>query len=307
MKTFHINSSQNIKEIVSFTILILAVTLTSQISKAAEEVITPQTLQTISLAKKISGLAGALDGCGRKDDAKTVMNIHFELLLKAEKSGFIPTNLITLLELGFKSYDESKEIFSSNPPFPCSQINTYIAEWKEEYKSFEKTLNAKAYVNNTAPQISNSEALKILDAVNKFGSSISCASRPAEKDRIAILDHGNEVNSDYHRYPLYAVIWDGDIGCDFNGRLGPHIAIVTKGPGNSYFVVPAESAPAISVEPFGLVEKIIASTEQTITLDSVTLGPEDPRCCPTNRRRVTLTVDRARNWSVSNITPLLKK
>lgn len=283
---------------------------TANIARGADEGFTPETLQTIILAKTISGLAGALDGCGRPDAAKTAMTMHFDLLIQAGKMGVVPENLTSLLELGFKSYDENKSTFSKSPPIPCSSLNDHIIKWSQDRLAFENSTGKGSHTPPLKRSIkgpTQSATKSILDAVDKFGASISCSSRPTTADRILTLDPGNDSNSSEHRFPVYAVIWDGDIACDFNGRLQHNIAIVMGGIGRSHFVVPRKSEPIINVEPFGLLERIIGFTEDSVTLESVTLAGEDPRCCPTNRRRVTLKTDLIGNWSISNIVQLPKK
>lgn len=80
---------------------------------------------------------------------------------------------------------------------------------------------------------------------------------------------------------------------DLNGDGKPDIVLQwdVLGPTWSYaklsiFLDQGKSYRTLTIDLTGLVEKI-AVNGSTILVDTKTLGPSDPRCCPTVKKRVT--------------------
>ena len=97
----------------------------------------------------------------------------------------------------------------------------------------------------------------------------------------------------------YAVLWSGDLGATGgSGSTAAYITIVTVCMGDTFVVEPTRSSPVINYEaPVRGIERIISSTKDSMTLEGLTLGPNDPNCCPSIRNRFTLKLDANGNWA----------
>jgi hypothetical protein len=136
------------------------------------------------------------------------------------------------------------------------------------------------------------EARKVVGAVQKYASAISCSNVKVNARKIAVLIPYSSNDS------KYAVLWDGDIGCSgTNGNDQTHIAIVGIGVADTFVVDPLASSPTIRFDsPAQFVDKIVVSDPRSLVLEGKVEGPNDALCCPSVRLRFTLRADDNQNW-----------
>lgn len=137
---------------------------------------------------------------------------------------------------------------------------------------------------------------KIIRAVTGYANSISCPNVKIDPSQIVTLVPDQEIGD--HNLAKYAVLWLGDVGCWCgSGTEKTNIAIVTLN--CDYTVDPLRSSPIIKFRsPVRYVERIIANTSDSITLEGMKYGPEDARCCPSIPVRFTLKEDKIGNWNL---------
>lgn len=100
---------------------------------------------------------------------------------------------------------------------------------------------------------------------------------------------------------MYAVLWDGDIGCmGGSGTSSVNLAIVTISTGDSYVVDPTLSSP-ISDFAFPLrgLTRIVGNTKDTLILEGLDMGADDANCCPTIKTRLTMQMDDKGHWKIT--------
>lgn len=98
----------------------------------------------------------------------------------------------------------------------------------------------------------------------------------------------------------YAVLWTGDIGCaGGSGTNGTNIAMVSIGSGDSFFVDPTRSSPAIDFDsPTRYVDRLVGNTRDSLILEGHEYGANDSNCCPSINLRFTLRLDAKGNWKL---------
>lgn len=137
-----------------------------------------------------------------------------------------------------------------------------------------------------APSIEE-KTKKIVDVVNRYSSSISCTDLATEGKYIAAL---TPFKSTLQRYDAkFAVLWAGDIGCaGGSGTSSFNIAVVKVGAGDTFYVDAYQSDPLIGTPLPPGVEKVVGATHNTLVLDTLAYGENDPNCCPSIKERITL-------------------
>lgn len=139
---------------------------------------------------------------------------------------------------------------------------------------------------------------QIIRSATGYANSISCQGVTIQPKQIAALVPYKTM--DDRSDAKYAVLWDGDIGClGGSGTSTENISIVTISTGDSYVVDPRLSSPLIEFSP-GLhnIDRIVGNTKDTLILEGLEFGPNDPHCCPSVRVRITMRVDEKGNWKV---------
>jgi hypothetical protein len=84
--------------------------------------------------------------------------------------------------------------------------------------------------------------------------------------------------------------------------------MVSIGAGNSFFVDPLRSSPAIKHEiPVRYVERLVGNTADSLTVEGKAYGPKDGNCCPSINVRATVKVDAKGNWKIIERKIILPK
>ena len=149
---------------------------------------------------------------------------------------------------------------------------------------------------------------QIVRSVTGYANAISCPGVKVEPKQIDALVPYKSI--DDRLDAKYAVLWTGDIGCaGGSGTVGTNLSIVTVSTGDSYVVDPLQSSPVIQFEsPVRGVERIVGNTRDSLILEGVEYGSNDPNCCPSIKVRFTLRVDEKGNWkTVEKKTMPVKK
>ena len=136
---------------------------------------------------------------------------------------------------------------------------------------------------------------QILTAVKKYSEAISCTDATPRASNIAAMVPYK--NSDQRLDAKFAVIWFGDIGClGGSGTSGARIAMVKVGAGDNFYVSAGESSPQIEDDLPRYVERVVGSTQDSIIVDVRDYGANDPNCCPSLRKRLTLRLTPKEGW-----------
>jgi uncharacterized membrane protein len=140
-------------------------------------------------------------------------------------------------------------------------------------------------------------ARDVVKAATAYADAISCEHSKISVKSIAALV---PYKADSAWAVKYAVVWSGDIGCDGGtGSINSAISIVKGGMGSSFRVDPLRSSPSIKHEiPVRRVERLVAHTADSLTIEGKAYGPGDGNCCPSVNVRVTLKVDAKGNWKM---------
>lgn len=140
---------------------------------------------------------------------------------------------------------------------------------------------------------------KVISSATSYANAISCPGVKIEPKLVATLVPYKTM---WDRMDAkYAVMWWGDIGCaGGSGTGGTHVSIVTISTGDSYVVDPFQSSPVIQFEsPVRAVERIVSNTRDSLILEGMEYGPNDPNCCPSIKVRFTMRADEKGNWKVA--------
>lgn len=170
---------------------------------------------------------------------------------------------------------------------------------KFRYQALAATLSivlgAAALAQDSTVPSTQAQTKAIISAVKKFSESISCTGAPPESQYIAAMIPYKTVEARLET--KFAVVYHGDIGCaGGSGTSGAAIAIVRIGAGETFYVSPKESSPVVDDELPRMVERVVGATSDSITIDALTYGKDDPNCCPSIRKRLTLRQMSNGNW-----------
>lgn len=181
-----------------------------------------------------------------------------------------------------------------NQSIPSSDVN-------DQKSNKVDSINNNIVVNEEDEKISTENITNcIINVVTNYSKSISCEYKKINPEDIAALVPYQNLESRYDA--KYAVIWGGDIGCNgSSGSFSTNIAVVRIGVGYIFLVDPSLSSPVVKFDiPFKSAEKIIGNTENSIIIEGLALGPDDPNCCPSVKTQVTVKVDEDGNWKLVN-------
>lgn len=161
-------------------------------------------------------------------------------------------------------------------------------------------LSFVAFVSNSFAQsapTAHEITSEIIRTATAYANAISCGGGPALNDIAALTPY---KTMDDRMDEKYAVLWMGDIGCSGGTHsMTTNIAIVQVGGlTNPYYVDPLQSSPVVKFGFNGLFERIVGNTKDTLILEGMELGQEDPACCPSVKARTTLRVDQKGNWKI---------
>ena len=148
-------------------------------------------------------------------------------------------------------------------------------------------------------------ARKIAGAVDGYITAMGCQhAEVTVKDIAALAPRATEAAT-----TDYAVIWDGDIGCQGHaGSVSSNIAVVAPGAGGTFVVVAARSSPHVAFPlPLAYEHQIVGHTPDAFTLEGVFLGSADALCCPSDRRRYTLARAEHGDWKIVSLRELESK
>lgn len=144
----------------------------------------------------------------------------------------------------------------------------------------------------------------VIDAVDSYRNSIACNYKAITRaDVLAMTPLKNE--EEFYD-AKYAVLWYGDIGCSGGHAVSSNIAIVQFGWGATPVVNIHESTPAANF-PISLINRLVAATKDTITVEALAHGPEDANCCPSIKTRYEVKLDNKGAWRVVKKQPLSPK
>lgn len=139
----------------------------------------------------------------------------------------------------------------------------------------------------------------VIRAATDYATAVSCDNEKIDSTRVAALVPYKSFTDRLEA--KYVVLWDGDLGClGGSGTNLTNLAIVTAGAGDSFVVAPSRSSPIIKFEaPARLIERIVASSRDSLTLEGKEHGSEDASCCPSIPVRFTLRSDSSGNWRLT--------
>ena len=137
-----------------------------------------------------------------------------------------------------------------------------------------------------------------VQAASKYANSIACEVSEITPQDVAALvpyENGNRHEA------KYAVIWHGDIEClGGSGTSSSNIALVSVGAGDTFFVTPNSSSPAVNFEaPASRASsKIIDYGKDYLILEGFEYHPsgKDPMCCPSLSVKKVVRRDEKDNW-----------
>lgn len=137
----------------------------------------------------------------------------------------------------------------------------------------------------------------VVKAATAYADAISCEHSKISAKSVAALA---PYKADSAWEAKYAIVWSGDIGCDGGtGSVNSAISIVKVGMGSSFHVDPLRSSPSIKHEiPVRRIERLVAHTADSLTIEGKAYGPADGNCCPSVNVRATLKVDAKGNWKM---------
>jgi len=138
---------------------------------------------------------------------------------------------------------------------------------------------------------------EVMKVATAYADAISCEHSKIGVKSIAAL---TPFEADSAWDARYAVVWSGDIGCEGGtGSINSAISIVKGGMGSSFYVDALRSSPSIKHEiPVRRVERLVANTADSLTIEGKAYGPADGNCCPSVNVRATLKVDAKGNWKM---------
>ncbi|WP_370682278.1 hypothetical protein [Comamonas sp. GB3 AK4-5] len=129
---------------------------------------------------------------------------------------------------------------------------------------------------------------KIIEVVNLYARAIACDADDglSGKNIAAMTPLTNMLERDEAKF---AVLWNGDLGCQGgSGTSGARLAIVGVGAGDTFYVNPYESEPAVDAGLPRYVERIVGATKDTLVFDVRDYSDRDANCCPSLRQRITI-------------------
>jgi hypothetical protein len=125
---------------------------------------------------------------------------------------------------------------------------------------------------------------EVVRVANKFIKHGPCQPSLAEPSVVATMSpYTPEVRAG-RAAAQYAVLWSGDIDC--RGGSGTHtmnFLLVEKSGAAAARIVGVDS-----IDGAASVERIVAATPDTLTIDVYTWAPDDSTCCPSRYERWTL-------------------
>lgn len=139
---------------------------------------------------------------------------------------------------------------------------------------------------------------KAAQAASKYANSIACeVSEILPQDVAALVPYEN----DNRHEAKYAVVWQGDIEClGGTGTSSSNIAMVSVGAGDTFFVTPNSSSPAVNFEaPASRApSKITDYGKDYLVLEGFEYHPsgKDPMCCPSLSATKVVRRDEKDNW-----------
>ena len=143
---------------------------------------------------------------------------------------------------------------------------------------------------------------QIINSATNYAKAISCNRDELgvdSKDIAALVPY---KTLDDRENAKYAVLWTGGIGECFigigMGNISTNLAIVRIGAGDSYFVDPFESSPAIKFESPVRFARLVGNTKDSLILEGMEYTSEDANCCPSRKVRSTLRVDKKGDWKL---------
>lgn len=119
---------------------------------------------------------------------------------------------------------------------------------------------------------------EVVRVANQYIDHGPCEPSRAEPSTVATM---TPYTSDIEA-GLYVVVWSGDIGC--SGGSGSNTM--------NYLLVEKRGVAAARSIGVGeldgkSIERIVAATPDSLTVDAYTLGPDDSQCCPNQYERLT--------------------
>jgi hypothetical protein len=127
---------------------------------------------------------------------------------------------------------------------------------------------------------------EVVRAANKYIDHGPCEPTRAEPSTVATMNPYTPDVEAGRGAALYVVIWAGDIGC----RNGSGTNTM------NYFLVEKQGVASARIVGIGelngaSVERIVAATPDSLTIDSYTWGPDDAHCCATAYVRRTFHLE----------------
>lgn len=144
----------------------------------------------------------------------------------------------------------------------------------------------------------NEQYIKIIKSAKDYANSISCPGIEISKESVILLNP--QKAEKYYNDALYAVLWDGDIGCRGGSATeNTNISLIAPSVGDTFVVLPSISSPAIKFNiPVRYVSEIVSHTNNTLTLTGMKYGPHDPNSAPSIPDLFTVKIDKNGNWNL---------
>lgn len=139
----------------------------------------------------------------------------------------------------------------------------------------------------------------VVEAANKYANSITCGIEPiTAEDIITFKPYLGDFETRLDA--MYGVLWYGDIGCaGGSGTTTPNISIIKIGPGDSAYIDPWESSPAVGFPVGPAFDSVVHNTENSLIVEAREHADGDPNNFPSQRVRYTLVQGEEGNWRVT--------
>ncbi|MDO4709725.1 MAG: hypothetical protein Q4B94_07990 [Pseudomonadota bacterium] len=135
---------------------------------------------------------------------------------------------------------------------------------------------------------------KVARAATAYASAIACDAQENPQNIVPLVPY---TDMDNRFEALYAVIWQGDIGCgEGPGTGNDNILVVKIGMGDNYMVDVQESSPMVPFYLPARFSRVLRHNRDSITVETLEHGPRDANCCPTVKKQVRMRRDSRGHW-----------
>jgi len=137
-----------------------------------------------------------------------------------------------------------------------------------------------------AVNVSSQEATvqEVVAVANKYIKKNACEASRAEPSVVATMTPYTPEVAEGRAVAKFAVLWSGDLGCrGGSGTNTMNILLIEK-----HGTDIPNIAGANRIENAANVERIVATTPDTLTVDVYTWAEDDPQCCASSYERWTL-------------------